>query len=662
MRACSSSSIRSVYRYQLSCVRPFPAGGHPTASKEFTIALQSNRFRCTYRSTVTETATQKMHENDWRSRVNAMRNIPPVMRMVWECGPKTVVWSAILRVALALTPVAILKVSRYLINAIVVSLGHHPASPLPPYFWWIVGLEFALASLAAMLSRAIGFCDSLLGDLYLQHISVRVIEHASQLDITAFENPDYYDRLERAKAQATDRIAMIQMVGTLTQQVLTTAFLSIYIAIFSPWLLVLLIAGTIPALMGESHFAFLGYAKNFMQTPLRRRMDYLRDVGGSKEAAKELKLFGLRDFLIDSFSGMANTIFEQNVSLSKRRLVAGAFLSMLATAGYYSAYALVLWGTLRGRFTVADLAVLINAILQVSANLQQIFVNASGVADQALFLTDLLAFFAMEPTVRSKPMALSIPRPIQRGFEFRNVSFAYPGTERRVLKDFNFHLHPDERVALIGENGQGKTTIVKLITRLYDPTEGQILLDGVDLRDYNLEDLCHETGVIFQDFMRYELPARDNIAIGRIDEREDMERIRSAAHLSLADEVIEKLPEKYEQQLGRRFEGGVDLSGGEWQRLALARAYLRDAQLLVLDEPTSALDARSEMEVFERFAELTQGKMALLISHRFSTVKMADRIVVLSGGVLVEEGTHAELMEYDGLYAEMFEMQAASYR
>ena len=276
-----------------------------------------------------------------------MRNIPPVMRMVWECGPKTVVWSMVLRIALALTPVAILKVSRWLVNEVVLSLTHHIA--LPPHFWWIVGLEFGLASLAAILTRAIGFCDSLLGDLYMQHISIRVIEHASQLDITAFENPDYYDRLERAKAQATDRIAMIQMMGTLTQQILTTITLSVYIASYSILLLVLLIAGTIPALLGESHFAFLGYAKNFMQTPLRRKMDYLRDVGGSKEAAKELKLFGLRDFLVGSFRGMADTIFQQNVSLSKRRLLAGVLLSMLATASYYTAYALTLVGHHRGK-------------------------------------------------------------------------------------------------------------------------------------------------------------------------------------------------------------------------------------------------------------------------------------------------------------------------
>jgi ATP-binding cassette subfamily B protein len=279
-----------------------------------------------------------------------------------------------------------------------------------------------------------------------------------------------------------------------------------------------------------------------------------------------------------------------------------------------------------------------------------------------LFLTDLLAFFEMEPTVNANPQGLRFPVRIESGFEFRNVSFAYPGTTRRVLKDFNMVLRPGERIALIGENGQGKTTVVKLITRLYDPTEGQILLDGVDLRQYSLEDLHRNIGVIFQDFVRFEMTARENIAIGRVDKPHSDLDLESAAHKSLADTVVAKLTGGYDQMLGRRFEGGVELSGGEWQKIALARAYLRDAELLILDEPTAALDARSELEVFERFAELTEGKMALLISHRFSTVRMADRIVVLSGGRLIEEGNHQQLMAAGGVYAGMFEMQAASYR
>ncbi len=350
------------------------------------------------------------------------------------------------------------------------------------------------------------------------------------------------------------------------------------------------------------------------------------------------------------------------MALSRSKLIVGGLLGIIGTLGYYGAYIYVIWRTLHGQYDIGQFTFLTTAIQQASSNLQMVFSTASGIADQALFLTDLIAFFAMKPTVDQTPNGATAPRPIVRGFEFRNVSFTYPGTNRTILKNFTFHLKPGERIALIGENGQGKTTVVKLITRLYDPTEGQILLDGKDLREYSLEDLHREIGVIFQDFMRYEMTARENIAVGRIEWDHEQREIEFAAHKSLADTVVAKLEHKYDKTLGRRFEGGVELSGGEWQKMALARAYLRDAQLLILDEPTAALDAKSELEVFERFAELTQGKMALLISHRFSTVRMADRIVVLSGGQLVEEGNHAELMERGGLYAEMFEMQAASYR
>src|SRR4029077_1779434 len=475
-------------------------------------------------------------------------------------------------------------------------------------------------------------------------------------------DPVFYDRLERARVQATDRLGMIQSIGRLVQLVITTISLSVSILLFSPWLLLLLIVGVIPAFLGESHFALLGYAKNFRQTPVRRQLDYLRVLGGSREAAKELKLFGLQKFLIDRFTRLSDQIYDENVSLARRRLVAGAGLSLIGTAGYYSAYVLVIWRTVTGQLTIGSLTFLSGAILQASSNIQQIFSTLAGIADQALFLTDLLAFFEMEPTIRSKLNALPAPRPIRRGFEFRNVSFRYPGASRLVLENLNLELRPAERVALIGENGQGKTTIVKLMTRLYDPVEGQVLLDGVDLREYKLEDLYREIGVIFQDFMRYEMTARENIAVGRIDEINNLPLLKTAADKSMADAVIERLPRDYEQMLGRRFENGVDLSGGEWQKIALARAYLRDAQVLILDEPTAALDARSEFEVFQRFAELTTGKTALFISHRFSTVRMADRIIVLHHGQITEDGNHDKLVNLGGLYAGMFEMQAASYR
>jgi ATP-binding cassette, subfamily B, bacterial len=605
-------------------------------------------------------AEHKSFLSSWQERLSALRNTPPVLKIVWQSGPGVVLFGLVARLFASLLPLALLWIPKLIVDAIVHARVSDQA--VSPRLWWLVGAEFGLAVLGGILARTIDYSDSLLADKYTRHVSIQVMKHAAELDLIAYEDPVFYDRLERARVQATDRLGMIQQIGRLIQLVITTITLSVTIVVYSPWLMLLLIAGVLPAFLGESHFAFLGYAKNFRQTPVRRQLDYLRQVGGSKEAAKELKLFGLSKFLTQRFTKLSDGIYDENVALSRRKLIAGAFLSVIAFMGYYSAYVFVIWRTITGVYSIGLWYLLSGAILQASNNLQQIFSTVSGIADQALFLTDLLAFFGMQPTIQSKPDALPAPRPIVRGFEFRNVSFRYPGSSRLVLNGLNFHLHPGERVALIGENGEGKTTIVKLITRLYDPTEGQVLLDGVDLKEYRLEDLYREIGVIFQDFMRYEMTARENIAVGRIEEIDDLKLLETAARKSLADAVIGKLSGGYDQMLGRRFDGGVDLSGGEWQKVALARAYLRDAQLLVLDEPTAALDARSEYEVFQRFAELTAGKMALFISHRFSTVRMADRIVVLEKGRIAEEGSHEQLARLGGRYKEMFELQAASYR
>src|SRR5580658_3805499 len=596
----------------------------------------------------------------WRERAAALRQVPTVLGFVWESGRAVVVLGVAARVVASLLPPALFWVSKLIVDAIFRILTTHQA--VGPRLWWLVALEFVLAILAGLIGRLIDYLDALLAGKYTHYVSIRVMEHAAGPDLQAYEDPVFYDRLERARVQATDRLYMIQAIGRLIQQAITTITLSISIMVFSPWLLLLLVVGVIPAFVGETHFVFLGYAKNFRQTPVRRQLDYLRTLGGSKEAAKELKLFGLRRFLTDRFRILSSQVYEEDISLARRKVVAGSFLSAIGTAGYYTAYVFAVWKTVTGVFTFGTLTLLANAIREASSNLQQTFSTLSTIADQALFLTDLVAFFEMQPKVTSKPNALPAPRPITRGFEFRNVSFRYPGSSRLVLQGFNFHLHPEERIALIGENGEGKTTIVKLLTRLYDPAEGQILLDGIDLREYDLEDLYREIGVIFQDFMRYEMTARENIGVGLIDQVANLPRVQQSARKSLAHDLVERLPFGYEQMLGRRFDGGVDLSGGEWQKLALARAYLRDAQVLVLDEPTSALDARSEYEVFQRFAELTAGKMALFISHRFSTVRMADRIVVLEHGQIAEEGNHDALTRQGGRYAEMFELQAASYR
>jgi ATP-binding cassette, subfamily B, bacterial len=596
----------------------------------------------------------------WRDRLVALRNVPPVLKIVWESGPLVVSLGMFFRLISSLLPLAALWITKLIVDGIVHAVSSH--QPVARQFWWLVAAEFAIAIFGGILGRTIDYLDALLADKYTRHISIRVMKHAAELDLIAYEDPVFYDRLDRARVQATDRLGMIQSIGRLLQQVITAASLSVSILLFSPWLLLLLIVGILPAFLGESHFAFLGYARNFRQTPVRRELDYLRVLGGSREAAKELKLFGLKDFLIARFTRLSDQLYRENVDLARRRLIAGSFLSMIGTAGYYSAYVYVIWRTATGSLTIGKMIFLTGAIMQASSNIQQVFSTLSSIADQALFLTDLLAFFEMRPTICSKPNALPAPRPIIRGFEFRNASFRYPGTSRLVLNGLDFHLRAGERVALIGENGEGKTTLVKLMTRLYDPVEGQVLLDGVDLREYSLEDLYREIGVIFQDFMRYEMTARENIAVGRIDQVNNLPLLRAAADKSMANEVIARLPRDYEQMLGRRFDKGVDLSGGEWQKVALARAYLRDAQVLILDEPTAALDARSEFEVFHRFAELTAGKTALFISHRFSTVRMADRIIVLQHGRIAEDGNHERLLNLGGRYAEMFEMQAASYR
>jgi ATP-binding cassette subfamily B protein len=596
----------------------------------------------------------------WEERMYALRNVPSVMRMFWDSAPRSVALGLAFRLITALLPLGALLITRQIINGVVAYVTH--SNGLPKHFWLLVVGDFALAGLSVVLTRSVDYLDEVLAGRFTMYSSLRIMKHATELDLASYEDPSFYDQLERARVQSIDRVSMIRALGQLLQQSVVAISLAASVFLFSPWLVLILVGCVVPAFLGETHYAFQGYALRFRQTPVRRRLDYLRTLASSKETAKEAKLFGLGPFFTSRYDTFSKEVHREDVSLARRKLLAGSLLGLASTACYYGCYAFVIYRTVTGHLSVGDMTFLAGAIAGTSTNIQAVFSTFSGLADQALFLGDLIRFFSIGPQIRTRPNALKAPRPIQQGFEFRNVSFIYPGRTQPVFTDLNFRIEPDERVALIGENGQGKTTIVKLLVRLYEPTGGTILLDGIPLEEYDLEDLWKEIGVIFQDFVHYEMSAAENIAAGRIEDLGNLPNLIAAAKKSRAHELINSLPEGYAQILGRRFERGLDLSGGEWQKIALARAYLRDAQLLILDEPTASLDARAEHEVFSRFAELTSGKMALLISHRFSTVRMADKILVLANGGIVEEGSHTELMSHGGRYSEMFELQAANYR
>ncbi len=596
----------------------------------------------------------------WKDRLAALKNVPPVLGLLWQSGRALIASALSLRGTVAVLPLAALWVGKSIIDLLVEATRRH--GPAPARIWLFVGAEFLIAALGSVLGRAIDYCDGRIADRFSRTVSLRVMRHASTLDLASFEDPVFYDRLDRARLQANDRLSMLSALGQLVQQSITLVSLALGVIVFSPLLFVLLVATVVPAFFGESHFAFLGYSLAYSLTPLRRELDYLRDLGTRKESAKELKIFGLGEYFLDRFRAINDEVIARNRRLATRRLRAGAALALVSSAGYYAGYAYLVLRTVEGAITIGTLTFLAGALAGSSTQIQQVFSTFSGIADQSLFLGDLLEFFAMRPRLAVREGAIPAPRSIRSGFEFRGVSFSYPGSPRRVIDRLDLRIEPAERIALVGENGQGKTTLVKLITRLYDPTEGQILLDGADLRDYDPASLHQVTGVIFQDFVRYDLSVRENIAVGRVADLANDAALLEAAARSHAISLIERLPGGLDQLLGRRFEGGVDLSGGEWQKIALARAYLRDAQILILDEPTAALDALAEYEVFERFTHLTEGKISLLISHRFSTVRVADRILVLDSGRITEQGSHAQLMAGGGRYANMFTLQASSYR
>jgi ATP-binding cassette subfamily B protein len=596
-----------------------------------------------------------------KDRLSALRNLPRFFKLVWETSPRMTIVNSLLRIIKSATPLAILYVGKLIIDQVVL-LGQNKANISSHHLWTLVAAEFALAILSDSLSRAITLMDGLLGDLFSNHTSVKIMSHAATLDLDQFENSAFYDKLERARQQTTGRTILLSQVLSQVQDMITMFFLAAGLLAFNPWLIVLLLIAILPAFLGEAYFNDKTYALSRRQTPERRELDYVRFLGASDETAKEVKIFNLSGFIINRFRRLSNRFYKDNKRLSIRRTVWGTFFAMLGSAGYYGAYVFIIADAVSGKISIGTLTFLAGSFRQLRSLLEGILIRFTSVSQGAVYLQDFFEFFEIKPKIVLSANPLPFPKPIRLGFTFENVGFKYSNSERWANRHLSFTLYPREKIALVGENGAGKTTLVKLLARLYDPTEGRILLDGIDLKQYDLNELRIQIGVIFQDYIKYQLSAGQNIAVGNISEVANADLIKTSSVQSMAHSMIQNLPDKYEQMLGRRFNNGVDLSGGEWQKIALARAYMKDAQLLILDEPTAALDARAEYEVFQRFAELTKGKSAVLISHRFSTVRMADRILVLEKGKLIEIGSHEELLERQGRYAELFRLQAMGYQ
>ncbi len=608
---------------------------------------------------------------DLRQRFGAMRNLPPFLREIWASSPWLTSASLALRLVRALMPVATLYVGKLIIDEAVRLVGARLPHDTLAAAWHsgelshlvqLLALEFALAIASDLFGRLVAYVDSVLSEKFSNETSIRLMEHAATLDLEDFEDPDLQDQLDRARRQTMGRMNLLSQLFGQAQTAVTVVSFAVGLVAYAPWLMLLLAVAMIPAFVGESHFNAINYTLNFQWTPERRQLDYVRQMGASVETAKEVKIFNLNRFFIERFRTLSRQLFLANKALAARRAFWGTLLSALGTLGYYAAYVYIAWRTVKGDFSIGDLTFLAGSFRQLGNLLENLLVGFSQVAGQALFLEDLYSFYEIKPEIASKPGALPVPKPIARGFAFENVGFRYPDAEKWALRGVDFELRAGEVLALVGENGAGKTTLVKLLARLYDPDEGRILLDGRDLREYDIDDLRANIGVIFQDFVRYHLSAGENIGVGDVADMDNRERIAEAARKGMADEVVASLPNGYDQLIGRRFKTGVDLSGGQWQKIAIARAYMRDAQVMILDEPTAALDARSEFEVFQRFKDLSEGRTAVLISHRFSSVRMADRILVLANGKVEASGTHAQLMAQGGRYAELFELQAAGYR
>jgi ATP-binding cassette, subfamily B, bacterial len=527
---------------------------------------------------------------------------------------------------------------------------------------WLI-LEFGLITISAVIGQVRVLAEHILNTRLKHYIAMRVMQKADELDVQFFEDAAFYDQLQNARRQSEFRaMALVNGVFAVIQQSISLMSFLVIVVAFQPWIAVILFGASIPAFIAQSFYSRLFFRLLTRSAPEFRQIRYLEELMTTDKSIKEVRLFGLGTPIIQRHDDTFSQYYNEDVRLARKRSFLSMWWGFVSTASFYVAYAWVIWLTISGAITLGGLTFYMAILRQSQNTFQTLFNSINWLFENGLFMTQLVDFFNLKPIMPQTSDAKPMPEPMREGIVFHDVSFRYPEREEWTLRHINLHIKAGETLALVGINGAGKTTLVKLLTRLYDPTEGSITIDGIDIREIDMADLHRHIGVIFQDFVRYQMSLNDNIGFGNVARINDRTRIEQAADQGGAAEIATTLSHGYDTTLGRQFQQGRELSGGQWQKIALSRAFMRDGGILILDEPTSALDAQYEYEVFQRFRELTQGRTAILISHRFSTVRMADRIAVISGGELVELGTHAELMANDGDYARLFEMQASGYR